>query len=77
MKVVAAPKLKRDYVGKQVRLISELKNYWGSAPKNTLAIITNQGRNGSTIMCDPCPCCGNQLILDRLGAEKFEFVQQP
>ena len=73
--VVPHPKLKRDYKGRRVRTLKDLKNGWGIIPAGALASIDYQGPTGSSLIIDPCSCCGVKAIISAIQASDIEFVE--
>lgn len=83
--VVGAPKRKRDYVGRRVRLLRKVENYQVAVPAGALGTVTHQSplrpnsngwRNGSCVKFDACGCCGVAAVMRGLGPDDFEFIDE-
>ena len=74
--VVPHPKLKREYEGRRVRTTRELRNGWNVTPKGALATIDYQSPKGSTLLFDPCECCGVRAIISAVDKESIEFIKE-
>jgi hypothetical protein len=75
MDVVKHPKLKRDYPGKRVRTLSDLKNGLGIIPAGSLALIKSQSPKGSSLEIDTCGHCGFKPIISAIQPADIEFVE--
>ena len=74
-KVIPHPKLKRDYTGKRVRTLRELRNGWGIIPAGSLAVIDHQSPKGSSLIFEACNCCAVKPIISAISAGDIEFVE--
>ncbi len=72
--VVVHPRLKRDYKGRSVRTRVEMKNGWGIVPAGAIAVINTQGPKGSSLLFEPCTCCGLRAIVTAVQPTDIEFV---
>jgi hypothetical protein len=75
MKVVPHPKLKRDFPGKRVRTLHDLKNGMGVIPAGSLALINNQSPKGSSLVVDACGHCGYKPIISAIQPADIEFLE--
>ncbi|WP_338924462.1 hypothetical protein V0M98_33140 (plasmid) [Pseudomonas silesiensis] len=73
--VVPHPKLKRDYPGKYVRTLLDLRNGMGVIPAGSLALIDHQSPKGSSLLLNACSCCGFKPIINAIQANDIEFVE--
>lgn len=73
--VVPAPRLKRDYVGRQVRLTRVLSNGSAEYPIGAVATIRGHTRVGSRLRFPSCPHCGVAGWVSAVPAYFFEFVE--
>jgi len=75
-RVVPHPKLKRDYVGRQVRLVRELTNGYASLPVGTRAKVDSHNPRGSNLKSEPCEVCGVRVLISRVAPDDIEFVER-
>lgn len=75
-KVVPHPKLKREYVGRTVRLLRDVSNGWGVIASGAFATIEVQNNKGSTLLCAPCWCCGLKARISAIQPDDIEFVER-
>ena len=75
-RVVARPRLKREYPGRTVRTLHRLDTSIASVPAGTIARIEARPNIGTVIKTAPCACCGVAVRVARLHDDDFEFVEQ-
>lgn len=73
--VVPHPRLKRDYTGKRVRTLRELRNGWGIVPVGSYAVIDHQSPKGSSLVIDACSCCALKPVISGIQASDIEFIE--
>lgn len=74
--IVKAPKLKRDWKGKKIRLIKPINSQQYRVPAGAIGTITIQSPKGSRLEFKSCPHCGVEPIIIHVGAENFEFIEE-
>ncbi len=78
--VIKIPKLKRDYVGKRVRLLRDVETGAVGIPAGSLGEVTGYttGRRACRIRIDKCECCGVAPFVTGLQPTEgdFEFVEE-
>lgn len=74
-KVVPHPKLKRDYTGKRVRILRDLRNGMGVITSRSLALIKSQSPKGSSLELDACGHCGFKPIISAIQPTDIEFLE--
>lgn len=77
--IAKAPKLKRDYKGKRVRIRYPFANWRIAVPAGARGIITDQttGQRQTTITFDPCPTCGVAAVISGLYANSsYDFIEE-
>lgn len=75
MAVVPHPKLKRNYTGKRVRILRDLRNGMGVIPSRSLALIKSQSPKGSSLELDACGHCGFKPIISAIQPTDIEFLE--
>ena len=73
--VVPHPKLKRDYTGKRVRILRDLRNGMGVITSRSLALIKSQSPKGSSLELDACGHCGFKPIISAIQPTDIEFLE--
>lgn len=74
--VVKAPRLKRDYVGKTVRLTRGVRTQQVTIPAGTIMKVEHytSGRRAAHLKAPTCSCCGVSPIVSGMR-DGFEFVE--
>lgn len=72
--VVPHPRLKREYEGRTIRTTRELRNGWGVIPAGVVATISKQSPKGSSLVFEPCNCCGLRAVISGVHKDDIEFV---
>lgn len=70
---VVAPKLRRDWIGKRVRLLRESRNRVTCVPSGSILIVEGTYR-GAGLKSEPCKCCGVSVFITRVPWENLEFL---
>jgi hypothetical protein len=74
-RVLNPPKLKRDYVGRTVRLLQAIENGYYTIPAGSICTITQQSHKGSHLKVEACNHCGVEAKISRVANSLFEFVE--
>lgn len=74
VKVVKAPRLKRDWEGRLVRNTRPLGNSLLDVPVGSIARIVYQGPRGSDLEFSACKCCGVRAKISQVKADSIEHV---
>ncbi len=64
----------REFRGRRVRSLVELKNGWGSLPAGKILTIEKKF-NGFNLISDPCPTCGFRLSISRVKPRQIELLE--
>lgn len=75
MKVIPHPKLKRDYAGKNVRILRDVRNGFGTIKAGSIAIVTSQSPKGSNLRFISCTACGSTPSISQIKHDDIEFVE--
>lgn len=59
------PKLKRDWRGRLVRTLKEMRNGWGVIPAGTVLTV-DENRAGLRLSGESCATCGMQPTINRV-----------
>jgi len=73
-KIVPAPKLKRDMVGRHVILKCSLKNGVQILPPGTICWV-NKIYRGLELWSEKCPCCGVKAFISKVPYCDVEFIE--
>lgn len=73
--VVKHPKLKRDYIGRQVRTKRDMRNSMVTIPKGSIAVVKWRPRTGAELTCEPCGCCGLMANISGIQDHDIEFIE--
>jgi hypothetical protein len=75
-RVVPAPRLKREYEGRTVRVRHALTNVYGTIAAGTICRITQRHhRGGSRLETLGCASCGVRLSVSKVPDSNYEFVE--
>jgi len=69
----AKPRLKRDWIGRKVRTLVELKNGYVRIPAGTVMTVT-YSRAGLSLESDPCEHCGVRASVNRVSERGVELL---
>lgn len=70
---VKRPKLKRDWVGRQVRTKRVMRNGNVSFPAGTVCTVT-YNRAGLSLETEPCGACGVRIYITKVGELDVELL---
>jgi len=76
-RVLPAPKLKREWVGKRIITLAPLHTSVVSVPRGVRGTVQYHYRGESTLQLDACPCCGvapRVKVRDDNG--RFAFIDE-
>ena len=73
--VVEAPRLKRDYEGRTVRLTKDISNGFGDVLAGQIGTINSQGPKGSSITFERCGKCHSRYSVSAVRTG-FEFIEE-
>lgn len=69
------PKLKRDWVGRRVQTLIELRNGWGVIPAGTVLMV-DRNHAGLALISDPCDHCGLAVSIRRVPESAVELLPE-
>lgn len=64
----------RDYVGRKVRTLRELRNSLCSIPKGTVCTVTSTWRSGVMLRGEACRKCGVEVYIAQVHRDAVELV---
>ena len=67
------PRLKRDWIGRKVRTLRELRNYWGMIPAGTVCAV-DDNHSGLRLATEPCDHCGVKIYISRVPESDVELL---
>lgn len=67
------PRLKRDWVGRKVRLACTVVNRLQRVPAGTVLTVTHN-YGGLTLKGEPCPHCGVAVLLSKIPAAWVDLL---
>lgn len=70
---IKPPKLRRDWIGKKVRLRKELRTSLLVIQADTVCTVKYAHR-GAELITDPCACCGVRVHIRKAGWDDLEFL---
>lgn len=70
---VKKPKLKRDWKGRKVRTLRDLRNGWGVIPAGTVFEV-RENWAGLNLLGDRCTCCGLRASINRVPEHDVELL---
>lgn len=74
---IETPRLKRDWIGKRVRIVRRVISDSAVIATGSLGVITAYTRRGVDIAIDRCPHCQcSHLARGLLSGTDYEFVEE-
>lgn len=67
------PRLKRDWIGRDVRTLVPLSNGWMQMPAGIKCRVT-YSRGGLTLRAEPCKHCGVSVRIGRVSEADVELL---
>lgn len=66
-------KLKRDWIGRKVRVLRALSTGRLAIPEGKIMTVTHSWK-GLTLRADPCPSCGGSIFITRVSEHDVELL---
>lgn len=67
------PALKRDWIGRKVRTLREIRSHVQNMPAGTIATVT-YNRGGLTLQTERCACCGISAYIRGVEESAVELL---